>query len=158
MAEIFQPHWELPHPAILEIFNELEKTMGKEKALELIEKVAFKQIEKQVKEMLAEMPINSWEDFLALFQSTSDEHIWDKVNVDEYKRVKGNVRESKTVECLYADVWKKWGAPEVGFRWHCAGDKAFIEMLHPNHTLERTKTLMQGDDCCNFKMIWEEKE
>jgi hypothetical protein len=158
MAEIFQPDWTIPHKAILEIERELEKTMGREKALELIEKVALKQVEKQVEEMRASMPINSFEDFLKMFQKTSDEHMWDKVNVDEYIRVEGTVRESKTVECIYADVWKKWGAPEVGYAWHCSGDFAFIGGLHPNLRLERPKCLMNGDDCCNFHMIWEEKE
>ena len=158
MAEIFQPHWELPHPAILEIERELEKTMGREKALELIEKVARIQVEKQAKSVLEGMPINSFEDFLNLFQGMSDDQMWDKVNVDEYIKVGDNVRESKTVECLYADVWRKWGAPEVGYRWHCAGDFAFMKALHLNLRLERTKTCMMGDDCCDFKMIWEEKE
>ena len=111
MAEIFQPHWELPHKAILEIERELEKTMGREKALELIGNVSERLIKEQVKEMLKENPINSFDDFLKLFQGTSDEQMWDKVSVDEYIRVGENIRESKTVQCLYADVWNKWGAP-----------------------------------------------
>jgi len=158
MAEIFQPHWEMPHPAIHEIYKELEKTMGKEKALQLIGKVAERLVRKQAAEMLKTTPINSFQDFLKLFQEASDEGMWDKVNVDEYIRVGDNVRESKTVECLYADIWNKWGAPEVGYKWHCAGDFAFMKALHPNLRLERTKTCMMGDDCCDFKMIWEEKE
>jgi len=158
IAEIFQPHWELPHKAILEIERELEKTMGREKALELIGNVSERLIKEQVKEMLKENPINSFEDFLKLFQGVSDEGMWDKVSVDEYIRVGENIRESKTVQCLYTDVWNKWGAPEVGYQWHCAIDFAFVKALHPNLRLERTKTLMLGDDCCNFKMIWEEKE
>ena len=158
MAEIFQPHWEIPHPAILEIYKELEKTMGKEKALEIIGKVADRLARKMIKETLEVMPVNSFEDFMKWFQGASDEGMWDKVNVDEYIRVGDNVRESKTVQCLYADVWRKWGAPEVGYQWHCAIDFAMAEEIHPNYRLERTKTLMQGDDCCDFKMIWEEKK
>lgn len=158
MAEIFQPHWELPHRAILEIERELEKTMGKEKAIELIGKVSDRLIKEQVAEMLKEMPINCFDDFLKLFQRTSDEQYWDKVSIDEYKKVGENIRETKTISCLYADVWKEWGAPEVGYQWHCAIDFAFAKALHPNLRLERSKTLMMGDDCCNFKMIWEEKE
>ena len=157
IAEIFQPPWEQPHRAILEIERELEKTMGKEKALELIGRVAERLVREQVAEMKEEMPIKSFEDFLKLFQGASEEGMYDKVNVDEYIRVGDNIRESKTVQCLYADVWNKWGAPEVGYQWHCKGDFAFFEALHPNLRLERTKTCMQGDDCCDFKMIWEEK-
>ncbi len=101
--------------------------MGREKALELIEKVAIKQVVKQVEELLKDTPINSFKDLLKLFQQTSDENMWDKVNVDEYIRVEGTVRESKTFECIYADVWKIWGAPEVGYAWQCSGDFAFID-------------------------------
>jgi len=32
------------------------------------------------------------------------------------------------------------------------------EVLHPDYRFERTKTLMQEEDCCDFKMIWKEKE
>jgi len=158
MAELFQPDRTIPHKGILAIERELEKTMGREKALKLIEKVAQEFVEKQVQEMLEASPIDSFEDFLKVFQKTSDDNMWDKVNVDEYIRVKGTVRESKTVQCLYADVWRKWGAPEVGYAWCCSGDFALIGGLHPNLRLERTRTCMMGDDCCDFKMIWEEKE
>ena len=156
MAEIFQPSWELPHKAILEIERELEKTIGREKSLELIGKVSERLVKEQVAEMLKEMPINSFEDFLKLFQSIGDEGMWDKLNVDEYVKVGEYVREAKTVQCIYADIWRKWSAPEVGYQWHCAIDFAMAEEIHPNYRLERTKTLMQGDDCCNFRMIWEE--
>ena len=158
MAEIFQPSWELPHKAILEIERELEKTIGREKALELIGNVSERLIKEQVAEMLKEMPINSFEDFLKLFQSIGVKGMWDKLNVDEYVRVGDNVREAKTVQCIYADIWRKWSAPEVGYQWHCAIDFPMVKAMHPNLRLERTKTLMQGDDCCDFKFIWEEKD
>jgi hypothetical protein len=158
LGEMFDPHWELPHKGILEIERELEKTMGREKALELITSVSKRLILQQVKEMLRESPVESFEDFISLFDQTSDDLLWDKVNIDEYKKISENVRETKTIACLYADTWRKWGAPEVGYAWHCAGDFVLIEAIHPNLRLERPKSLMMGDDCCNFKMIWEEKE
>jgi hypothetical protein len=128
LGEMFNPHWELPHKGILEIERELEKSMGREKALELITNVSKRLYLQQVKEMLKESPVESFEDFVT------------------------------TIACLYADTWRSWDAPEVGYAWHCAGDFALIEAIHPNLRLERPKSLMMGDDCCNFKMIWEEKD
>jgi len=40
--------------------------------------------------------------------------------------------------------------------YECKPDFAAIKALHPSLRLERTKTLMQGDDCCDFKFIWED--
>ena len=56
-----------------------------------------------------------------------------------------------------ADVYSEWGAEDIGYLVECKGDFAACAAQHPNLRLERTKTLMEGDDCCDFKYIWEEK-
>jgi hypothetical protein len=57
-----------------------------------------------------------------------------------------------------ADTYRDWGAPDIGYLVCCGFDFAVVAAQHPNLRLERTKTLMQGDDCCDFKFIWEDKE
>jgi hypothetical protein len=157
LGELYNPSWELPHKGVLEISRELETIIGKEKTFELLTKVAEKFMIEQAMEATNDNPIDSFSDFLELFNKTSEESFWDKINVDEYVKITENMREVKTVECVAADVWRSWGAEDIGYAYNCAADFAFIKALHPNMRLERTKTLMLGDDCCDFRFIWEEK-
>lgn len=51
--------------------------------------------------------------------------------------------------CKYADFYTERGEPEIGYAMHCALDFGETEAFSPDLVLQRTKTLMQGDDCCN---------
>ena len=50
--------------------------------------------------------------------------------------------------CMWADVYKELGAPEIGF-WICEGDGPAAKASNPSIGFSRTKTLMQGDECCD---------
>ena len=100
-------------------------------------------------------PINSFKDWLEMHESGSS--IWMHANIDDPAVITENTRSVNTVACLWADTWREWGAEDIGYVYECKPDFAAIKALHPNLRLERTKTLMQGDDCCDFKFIWEEE-
>jgi fumarate reductase iron-sulfur subunit len=51
--------------------------------------------------------------------------------------------------CFIAEEMRKHGAPEIGFALFCASDYGYCQGLNPRIKFTRTKTLMQGDDCCN---------
>jgi hypothetical protein len=58
----------------------------------------------------------------------------------------------KVTHCLYAELWKNHGRPDIGYQIHCRTDMAWWN--HPAWNsevrFEQPKTLMQGDDCCLF--------
>ena len=58
----------------------------------------------------------------------------------------------KITYCLYAELWKKNGKPEIGYQIHCRTDVAWWDRPAWNSEVrfEQPKTLMQGDDCCLF--------
>jgi hypothetical protein len=56
----------------------------------------------------------------------------------------------KVTRCRFAETVKQaGGTPEQGFALLCAYDIGYCQGLNPKLTFTRTKTLMQGDDCCN---------
>ena len=59
-------------------------------------------------------------------------------------------------ECLWAKTFREAGAPEIGYAACCSGDWAMCQAFNPKMRLTRTKTLMQGDDCCNYRWVLEE--
>jgi hypothetical protein len=58
----------------------------------------------------------------------------------------------KVTYCLYAELWKKQGRPDIGYQIHCRTDMAWWNRPAWNSDVqfEQPKTLMQGDDCCLF--------
>ena len=51
--------------------------------------------------------------------------------------------------CIWADAYRKLDAADVGYAFYCASDYGYCQGLNPNIKFTRTKTLMQGDDCCD---------
>lgn len=66
------------------------------------------------------------------------------------------VCELRVTECLWAKTFREAGAADIGHAVCCAGDWANCRAFNPKLRLERTKTLMQGDDCCNYRWVLEE--
>jgi len=58
----------------------------------------------------------------------------------------------KVTDCLYAELWKKHGRPDIGYQIHCHTDMAWWNRPAWNSDVqfEQPKTLMQGNDCCLF--------
>lgn len=65
------------------------------------------------------------------------------------------VLQVKYTECIYADIFREANAQDIGYAAFCHGDFAIFSALDSRIKLIRTKTLMQGDDCCNHRFIWE---
>jgi hypothetical protein len=55
----------------------------------------------------------------------------------------------KITKCKYADFYIEKNEPEIGYAMHCALDFGETEAFSSDIILKRTKTLMQGDKCCN---------
>ena len=44
---------------------------------------------------------------------------------------------------------------DIGYANTCHGDFAAAKAFSPKLRLERTKTLMVGDGCCDLKYMWD---
>jgi hypothetical protein len=53
--------------------------------------------------------------------------------------------------CRYADLYKKIGAPELGFLLVCEADFPMAEGFGSDVKLTRTQTIMQGASHCDFR-------
>jgi hypothetical protein len=60
----------------------------------------------------------------------------------------------KVTECVNAEVFDAAGlGGEIGHAAVCNMDYSWPTAFNPNFKMERTKTLMQGDDECNHRYI-----
>ena len=53
--------------------------------------------------------------------------------------------------CRYAELYESLGFREFGTSFSCARDFALIEGFNPDIALERTRTIMEGADHCDFR-------
>ncbi len=63
----------------------------------------------------------------------------------------------KFTKCLWAKTFNKLGFDgKPGYRTACRANYSLAKNLSPNVKLTRTKTLMQGDECCNLIYTWKD--
>jgi hypothetical protein len=55
----------------------------------------------------------------------------------------------RITECLNAKVFRELNAADIGYATLCHGDEAWAKAFNPNIQFIRTKTLMEGHDCCD---------
>ncbi len=67
-----------------------------------------------------------------------------------YESPKTKVRFDMT-SCPYADICKKYGCPEIVIAF-CNADDISFGNIHKKVEFSRSKTLANGDDCCNFSI------
>jgi hypothetical protein len=63
--------------------------------------------------------------------------------------------EMRVKQCLWAKTFRASDAAAIGYACICHPDFGVAAGFHPKFKLIRTKTLMQGHDCCNHRWIQE---
>ena len=64
------------------------------------------------------------------------------------------VCQMKITNCLWAKTFREMNAGDIGYANTCHGDFSSATAFNPKLMMERTKTLMEGHDCCNHRYIW----
>jgi hypothetical protein len=62
-----------------------------------------------------------------------------------------DVLDFNVTRCAYAEFYKDLGLADVGYLVHCKRDHAMIAGFNPGIEMTRTKTIMEGADCCDFR-------
>jgi hypothetical protein len=63
--------------------------------------------------------------------------------------------EIRVSQCLWARMFREEDAADIGYAGICHPDFAAAAGFNPKIKLHRTKTLMQGHDCCNHRYVVE---
>jgi hypothetical protein len=83
--------------------------------------------------------------------------VWAKDDALEIKMIKETEKELffDVSYCGYVEIYEKLGVKKLGCILSCLRDYYFLEGFNPRITLKRTKTIMEGDDYCNFRYVEE---
>ncbi len=53
--------------------------------------------------------------------------------------------------CRYAEFYKELGLADLGSQIHCARDHAMVSSFNDGFELSRSRTIMAGAGCCDFR-------
>lgn len=141
---------EATNRGFIQLVHTLRQEMKEGEVIRLL-KMNSAEIGRQQGEAHAGMvPDTSFENFTAVFrQMISGDSLTGEVVEDTE-----GVFELRMTECIWATVFREAGlGGEVGHAAVCNMDYAWPPAFNPDFKLERSKTLMQGNDCCNHRYI-----
>jgi hypothetical protein len=132
------------------LLQRLADEIGREKFLPMLQEVATKSVAEWARKIAPHPPKNTLE-----AMHPPPDYFWSHVLTAEWVEKTDTVHESRTTECLWAKTFRAANASEIGYAWICHPDFAFASAYNPKIRMIRTKTLMQGHDCCNPRWIME---
>lgn len=84
---------------------------------------------------------------------TIKEQLWNNLDPEKYKVEKledtPTTLKFRVHTCPWAEAYREAKGEDIGFAVSCCWDYGFCQGVNPAIKFTRTKTLMQGDDCCN---------
>lgn len=132
----------------------LADEIGREKLIEMLKRLTSEAVAKSVKKSIENLPNNDFPTYVALSKKRKNRFVEHVLTAEVLKETETEVRTNIT-ECLWAETFREEDASDIGYAAICYPDFASASAFNPKIKLVRTKTLMQGDDCCNFHYIWE---
>jgi hypothetical protein len=106
-----------------------------------------------VDELISTASRNYWNDMSSREGKTLDDlvrtlwHTWDE---GEYtiEEIPDGIQVYVT-KCPPVDAFRALGRADLGVQFFCNEDEHIVEGFNPSIQFRRTKTLMEGDDCCD---------
>lgn len=123
--------------------------LGEAKARELLARVVVEAARESGRDMREEAGADGLEAFAGRWEP------WFRggaLEIDEHERSDASWRFDVT-RCRYAELYRSLGMADLGAVLSCNRDAALIEGWGNDVTLERTTTLMQGGDRCDFRYL-----
>ena len=154
-----EDHIKTTSAKLVSLVRELEETLGKGRTHQIVSDWAEKNSINDVRNVVEslEKPVQDFEDVKALLRKWVKELNDD--NIETVRIVKETADRSicHVTECVYAKVYNDLEAPDIGYLLHCKHDFAAAPAIHPKVDLDRSKTLMEKQDCCDFEYYWSSK-
>jgi hypothetical protein len=122
--------------------------MGKEKALAVVRSVIGKLARQSGVDLAKALGGNSMADLARGLTAWAkgDAYQMDVISLSETEYVYNITR------CRYAEMYKEIGMADLGVTLSCGRDFELISGFNPKMKLTRTKTIMEGCECCDFRI------
>jgi len=139
------------HNKYIGILKHLEKDIGKERLLDMLKQASYEDNVQLGKRLSGR--IRSMRAFAGPFRDENSGV--GRTIVREIVEDTDNAFEMRITSCVEEMVFREADALDLGYACVCHADFGLPVGLNPKLKLIRTKTLMQGHDCCNHRYVWE---
>ena len=139
---------EIQAPIVSAIINGFMKELGKERTLEILSKIIAQDAINSGSMLASKYKGNGMNELSQLIRE-----IWcaeGAMEIDVLKETENEFHFNVT-KCRYAEAYKKLNVQELGKCLSCDRDFPFNEGFNPEIKLERTNTIMEGADHCDFR-------
>ena len=140
------------HNKYIPILKHLEQDIGKEKLLDMLKRASYEENIKLGKRLSGR--IRSIQVFAGPFKDENSGV--GRTIVREIVEDSDQAFEMRITSCLAEIVFREADAQDLGYACVCHADFGLPVGLNPKLKLIRTKTLMQGHDCCNHRYEWQD--
>jgi len=134
------------------IMKNLENEIGKDEFIETLKRTSSEVRKQQGQNLAKSLGKN---DIASLAAFVKKSHLYNNVLTYEIVEETDKAFEMKNTECLWTKTFREADASDIGYATICYGRYAFTPAFNPKMKMIRTKTLMQGDDCCNPRWVLE---
>jgi hypothetical protein len=129
------------------VIDALGARFGREEVVAIVRDVIVSIAREQGRALAAARGDNSLTSFAATLEPwTRDDALRMEVTEQSDERLAFDV-----TRCRYAELYRALGIPELGAVLSCNRDASLIEGFNQNVTFVRTRTIMQGAACCDFR-------
>jgi len=126
--------------------KEFMAEIGEKRSLEIMSQAFGKVQVKAGRDLAKQLGSNALEALAAHFSKLAAE----KDNVEVLEVTDQHIA-MKVSRCCAWEAFQELGAPEL-CKLYCDSDHAYIKAFNPKMRLVRTKTIADGDDCCDH--VW----
>ena len=126
----------------------MAEELGREKALAILTRTIDRLAGQAGRDLAGLMGGDTLEHFA---QSLAFWQVGGALDLEEKKRTE-NELEFDITRCAYVDMYRRLGLGDLGTAMSCRRDFALLAKFNPELKLERTRTLMEGADRCDFRI------
>jgi len=139
---------EIQAPMVSSLIYGYAREIGFEKAIEIAKNVIRQDAVASGKKSAREYFGNTLAELSKIVKE-----VWAKDNALTLEMLKENDTALffDVTRCEYAQMYARMGIEDIGFILSCNRDFSFMEGFNPQIELKRTKTIMEGAECCDFR-------
>ena len=132
---------------LIPVINALGDAFGRDEVLAIVRDTIVKIAREQGAALSQQMGGDSLKNFVdSLAYWTQDQALEIDLIEESDDLLSFNV-----TRCRYAELYESLGIREIGTSFSCTRDFALIEGFNPDISLERTQTIMEGAEYCDFR-------
>ncbi|MBT8353128.1 MAG: L-2-amino-thiazoline-4-carboxylic acid hydrolase [Desulfofustis sp.] len=133
--------------AIAPVIREVSRRYGDEEARAILKSVNQKEAFERGRKMAGNKQANSIDTLVKDVATWGDTGVWEMEVVEQTP----TTYFFNVTRCPYYEKYRELGLEDFGVELSCCRDEPFARGLNPNLRLVRTKTIMEGEDFCDFR-------